>query len=531
MNAEKVFNKLSPYAMDPKPGINYKIDVFNFDGVYGNYSFVKCQFSELCVKSIQENGQISHTLFNYKTGRTIALLDNAIDLDSSTVRSTHKVYCNDGVPIVVCAAKEGNDNIHIYYYDCYGNEIYSQTFLGDVTLKDVNWFDVDSEMCVEYKYETSNNTLSTYFKVENINKEGKGVQVIKTNWEQYNSLRDKSIFHYSLQAFYDKDGNIFAYRDSDYNLYNSKKEFVKKLDISEFPDFYGIGKNVRLEKKLLLFSEQPYRTKDSKLSYIEWDLITGETKYVRDIDLKYDLYNIKTINNYSPYKYTFVSFLDYSKSPSDNYSYRYTILTDEFKTDDLMDFDGFIGEVYKVNSNYIMAEYMDGWHLIGKTSNRKIDASEVILNGDNKVYLRKDSRDYCISIETLIDYFGSEKEGFTSEKLYQNDANVLYVSDEAYNGKRIIVENDSLVNQYNSNNILLNNNCVSYALAYGLLIDNYYIRDQSGNILIDYTSTGRINKINQLYNIGYTGMAFEVLLEKSDGSDAYRYFTYNRVRA
>lgn len=524
MNAEDTFNLLSPVAMDTMEPINYQIDVTTFDGNYGNYGFVPCLNSELCVRSIVENGETLITLVNYKTGETIMSLDNVVDLDTSLAFSVNKIYALNAFPILFYATKEGED-INVNYLDCYGNKIFSEP------LQESSSFEVGpsrlgkSEACVTFEY----NDTNIYFKATNLNKDEEQIQISRISRAEYQLIEYNIDFEYSLKPLFDKEGNLFGYLrfyGNEYVLYNLNKEIVKKFDCSQFPDFPDVKTTIRLEKKMILFGTLDFAN-NVKSPYVEWDLVTGETKYVDDFKCNYNIYFVKTIDEYSKFRYTVLTFAD-----KDNSSIvKSTVLTDTFNVDNLIDYDGFYGEVYKINSDYILAEYMDGWHLICKTSNRKIDASHVILEEDNKVYIEKDTRVYCISTETLIDYYGPAKEGYTSEKLYQNSVKMLYFSDRTFNGKRVVIEHNDNTGIYTCNNITLQNSYVFLSFKYGLLIDEYCVRDPNGDILVNYTSTGKIISVAEHTIIGDNSMAFEIKLEKPDGSTVYRYFIHKSVKA
>ena len=523
MNAEDTFNLLSPVAMDTMEPINYQIDVTTFDGNYGNYGFVPCLNSELCVRSIVENGETLITLVNYKTGETITSLDNVVDLNTSLAFSVNKIYALNAFPMLFYATKEGED-INVNYRDCYGNKIFSEP------LQESSSFEVGpsrfdkSEGCVTFEY----NDTNIYFKATNLNKDEEQIQISRISRAEYQLIEDNIDFEYTLKPLFDKEGNLFGYLrfyGNEYVLYNSNKEIVKKFDCSQFPDFPDVKTTIRLEKKMILFGTLDFAN-NVKRPYVEWDLVTGETKYVDDFKCNYNIYFVNTVDEYSKFRYTVLAFAD-----KDNSSIvKSTVLTDTFNLDNLIDYDGFYGEVYKINSDYIMAEYMDGWHLICKTSNRRIEAEQVMLDKDNTVYLVKNAQAYCITTEILIDYFGPAKEGYTSDELYRNTGNILHVSDRTFNGKRVVIEYKVSNGTYSCNNITLQNSYTFLSFEYGLLIDEYCVRDPNGEILINYTSTGKIISVAEYTTIGDNSMAFEIKLEKPDGSTVYRYFVHKRVK-
>ena len=107
---------------------------------------------------------------------------------------------------------------------------------------------------------------------------------------------------------------------------------------------------------------------------------------------------------------------------------------------------------------------------------------------------------------------------------------MLYVSDRTFNGKRVIIEYKVSNGTYSCNNVELLNSYVFLSFKYGLLIDEYCVRDPNGDILVNYTSTGKIISVAEHTTIGDNSMAFEIKLEKPDGSTVYRYFVHKRVK-
>ena len=229
MNAEDTFNLLSPVAMDTMEPINYQIDVTTFDSNYGNYSFVPCLNSELCVRSIVENGETLKTLVNYKTGDTVATLENLIDLGVPNL-NMHNIFYDRSVPVIVYASKDGNA-VHVNYRDCYGNEVFSETLDGEIALTNFSFPKNETEMSAMFKF----NISTTYFKVANLNNGEEKLQITRINETEFYSISERINSNVSrAEPLYDKDGNIFAYMGEDYTLYNSKKELKSERFLGSF---------------------------------------------------------------------------------------------------------------------------------------------------------------------------------------------------------------------------------------------------------------------------------------------------------
>lgn len=528
---KKFFDELYSYALTPEEPVDYDMQVTPIDNIEGEYEFIPCLNSELCLTRVYGSNDYDHKLQNAITGETIGFLDTFrfMDYSGGNLISCHNIYYDPKVPVVVYGNKD-TEGVHITFLDCFGNKVDEEV---DTSYKKITWVEnVRDGKNIYIKFRSNSNY---YFKAELTNATESFVsKVYKINEDEYeiayNSLANNIAFTY-----YDADGDVIAYLTYNFKLYDSSKNFIGELDFkNDYPYFSPRG-DAQIGKMLYFFG--PTNEEQTREGYIELNLTDGTQNYVENSNYQYyDSYVVST--NDSAYRYTYILFKKYKENKGNTSNLYFGLYSDKLNFLNLFEDDGFYAEAYKLNSKYVLAYYTDGWCLVSETAINKIDADNVIQIGNNQVVLYKDNLYYQVDFDTLIEFYGANYDSHiaSSESIYDKRTAYNYISSITMNRLFSAVKELNGICYggmlgFSGYDFIINPDLKHLAVNYGLFINGFYIMDSIGNEnFIDYSRIGKITNVEAVYSKGKERNIFKVTLTTYENETVIKYFLYRTSR-
>lgn len=508
------FDQLKDLAFEPiVEEQNYNLKYLVCDKDLASFTKVNCLGSELYICYNKTDND--YVFKGLQLGDASYTLESDIVRSSNTSSSSinYRYVANSEFPIFVYGKRSNTGDTQIVYADCYGK-----------TIKIVNT-DEEKRVTLDRGFEYNH---TVYFYAE----EGySDVQYFKYTYKDnkyivsaieereystaYSLQRKIGQNHAELTPMYDKNGEIFSYVSLDgftYYIYDKNEHYLNAVNLYSF----GMSRSdveLRFEKKICYYHCDEYyenvNQKSSQRSYrcrcLEIDLSNGEVSY--DDDFKYYICDSKTVTDKNKYQYTYFRYYELNDKKETKSVLMCSVAKENLSFDKAFVYDGFDGEVYKIDRNTCLAKF-DGEYYICTKDDRKLLAniSSLKFIPDNKVIFTNSEGKYCICGKSeFVEYSKNPSQ------VYE------YVSPCKYFGDYLKVSVDTQTNVYKAvnggkTNIL--NNAFFDLLSYGLVVNNGGILLPNGTFVYPLNSDNVVS-ISRLFSLNGTDL-FDVLLDDDE---------------
>ena len=531
------YNDLKKIATKPYEDINLKQIYDNIDTKYTEIDPLYCLGSTL--------------YFGYSDGtwtlksvcdpdiNLTNICDSGISLDANFKKAFKQKECyvfGDNCPLFVYCSHIDGDVYQITYRNCYGRLLSEEEHIGEVVIDYSYSFAVHTYQYFLISYTSGEKVYFKYRKYDKYSSTGEIYRVSCVSEEEYKTAEEdfNKFPNPEITYYYDKNGMIVGsiVKSKELNtikVLDLEKRLLNTIDLNK----YGVNftKEIVLEHKIFLVGTEYSESGNliTKNYCLEIDLLTGKEKFNNNFN--YLFWMDYTVRSDDKFEYTYVIYYKLEPTGRKNDTRYCAILYDDLNLENQFIYDGFLGEVFKLDDDSLFALYESSEYKITK-SNKKIDldAEDYIVDED-EIFLKRHSGEYY---KVLLEDLSDLGEFYTVEDMYsEQEYSFGFISYHKTNG--IHFGGTILDNGYVDDTVVpiieerFADIYVNYGLAvysYATATGDYIIYNCKGDVIFSDTQ-----EIADVMDIGPRGTSdtyyFKITLKSGDTRYlAMRYFPF-----